>query len=121
MHAVAEFAAAGADVAHTHFPGHEEWGSSGRRESVGDRVEDKMILAAQRFDVMLNQDGAADNFDIDRHALAVSRGSVAGGDVRRRTTLVLMLRERKAPSRKIDLVERRIDRRGESGVEELVV
>ena len=48
-----------------------------------------MILLAERLDVVLHHQAAADGLDVDGHPLAVRRGGEAGGDVRRRTALVL--------------------------------
>ena len=68
-----------------------------------------MALATERLDVVLNYHAAANDFDIDGHSLAVWRSGETGCDMRRRAGLVLLLREAKAPGRKVNFIDWGVD------------
>ena len=74
-----------------------------------------------RTATVINKIHAAKNLDVDRHALALRRGGCAGGEVGRRTPLILMVRQAEAPGGNVDFLEWRIDGSGEARLDDDVL
>src|SRR3977135_2021610 len=65
------------DFLDAQFPGHVDCGPAIWREHVGRRIQDQLVLLAERLYVVLHHKAAADGLDVDGHPLAIRCGREA--------------------------------------------